>query len=222
VDGNDPTVTGLSEPIQTPPDYPDDSFVVKYDRDGNVKWVNDIGGYKAIMNDITVSDSGTISVTGFIGNINGTAQQQVTLLSSQPPGTTISVGGGTYTSPYNRDILVANYDASGVALSAARIGSADNEEAGGIVASGGDVYVSGWLEGTGNLFVAKVTDGALDWMKRDGGPVTGGLETLPRISLIPDGEAVVTGEFLNTANFGAFTLNSQGAEDGFLAKLRVP
>jgi hypothetical protein len=222
VDGNDPTVTGLSEPIQTPPDYPDDSFVVKYDRDGNVKWVNDIGGYKAIMNDITVSDSGTISVTGFIGNINGTAQQQVTLLSSQPPGTTISVGGGTYTSPYNRDILVANYDASGVALSAARIGSADNEEAGGTVASGGDVYVSGWLEGTGNLFVAKVTDGALDWMKRDGGPVTGGLETLPRISLIPDGEAVVTGEFLNTANFGAFTLNSQGAEDGFLAKLRVP
>ena len=221
VDGDDQTVTGLSQPVQTAPDYPDDSFVVKYDRDGNVKWVNDIGGYKAIMNDITVSDSGTISVTGLIGNINGNAQQQVTLVSSHPPGTTISVGGGTYTSPYNRDVLVASYDASGVALSAARIGGDSSEEAGGIVASGGDLYVSGWLEGTGNLFVAKLTAGALDWMKQDAGPITGGLETLPRISLTPNSQAVVTGEFLNTATFGAFTLNSLGAEDGFLAKLRL-
>jgi len=221
VDGNDQTVTGLSEPIQTPPDYPDDSFVVKYDHDGNVKWVNEIGGYKAIMNDITVSAGGEISVTGLIGNIRGTAQQQETLVSSQSPGTSINVGGGTLTSPYNRDILVATYDASGVALTAARIGGVQSEEAGGIVASGGDLYVSGWLEGTGNLFVAKLTNGVLDWMKNDGGPVTGGLETLPRLALEP-GSIVVTGEFLNTATFGAYSLHSQGMEDGFLAKLRTP
>ncbi len=221
VDGNDQTVIGLSEPIQNPPDYPDDSFIVKYDHDGNVKWVNNIGGYKAIMNDITVSDSGEISVTGLIGNINGTAQQQVTLLSSQPPGTTISVGGGAYTNPYNRDVLVASYDASGVALSAARIGGVDNEEAGGIVALGSDLYVSGMLESTGNLFIAKVNGEFLQWIKQDGGPVTGAIETLPRISLASDG-IVAIGSFLNTSTFGTYQLQSQGAEDGFLAKLRVP
>jgi len=221
VDGNDQTVIGLSEPIQTPPDYPDDSFVVKYDRDGNVKWVNDIGGYKAIMNDIIVSDSGEISVTGFVGNKRGTAQQRETLVSSQPPGATISVGSGNLTGPYNRDILVATYDASGVALSAVRIGGVDNEEAGGIVASGDDLYISGWLEGSGHLFLGKLTGGVVDWVKQDGGPVTGGLETLPRLALTPQGGIVATGEFFNTADFGAFQLNSQGVEDGFLVRLRV-
>jgi hypothetical protein len=181
-DGNDQTVIGLSQPVQTAPDYPDDSFAVKYDRDGNLKWANDIGGYKCITNDIAVSSDGLISVTGLIGNINGTAQQKETLVTSQPPGTTINLGGGHVTNPYNRDIFVATYDASGVALNAVRIGGVNNEEGGGIVNSGSDVYVSGLLEGSSNLFIAKLTGNVLDWIKQDAGPIFGGIETLPRIS----------------------------------------
>jgi hypothetical protein len=221
-DGNDQTVIGLSQPVSTGPDYPDDSFVVKYDTDGNLKWVNDIGGYKAITNDIAVSSAGEVSVTGFIGNINGTAQQQETLVRSQLPGSTINLGGGHFTTPYNRDIIVATYDSSGVALNALRIGGINQEEAGGIIYSGTDLYVSGFLEGTGNLFIAKITGGALDWMKRDAGPITGGLETLPRIAVNPQGTIVVIGAFLNTATFGPFTLQSHGAEDVFLSDLAVP
>jgi len=221
VDGNDQTVVGLSQPIQSAPDYPDDSFVVKYDRDGNVKWLNDIGGYKAIMNDIAISDSGQVSVTGLIGNIQGDQTQQATLISSQPPGTTISVGGGTFTNPYNRDILVATFDHSGVALSAVRIGGSTNEEAGSIVSSGADWFVSGMLESTGNLFIAKVSGGSLDWIKTDGGPVTGGLETLPDLALTPDGRIVAIGTFVNAATFGKYQVTTQGAEDGFLVSLRL-
>jgi hypothetical protein len=220
-DGNDQTIMGLSQPVSTPPDYPDDSFVVKYDRDGNLKWVNDIGGYKAITNDIAVSSAGEVSVTGFIGNIDGTAQQQATLVTSQLPGTTINLGGGHFTNPYNRDILVATYDSSGVALNALRIGGVKHQEGGGIIYSGTDLYVSGLLEGTGDLFIAKITGGALDWMKRDAGPITGSLEVLPRIAFNPNGTIVAIGAFLNTATFGPFTLQSHGAEDVFLADLAV-
>ncbi len=221
-DGGDQTINGLSQPIQNAPDYPDDSFVVKYDRDGNLKWANDIGGYKCITNDIAVSSDGLISVTGLIGNINGTAQQKETLVTSQPPGATISLGGGHLTNPYNRDMFVATYDASGVALNAVRMGGVNNEEGGGIVNSGSDVYVSGLLEGSSNLFIAKLTGNVLDWIKKDAGPISGTLEVLPRISLTPEGRIVAIGGYVNTATFGSFTLNSQGDEDLFLADLRVP
>jgi hypothetical protein len=50
-DGNDKTIQGISGPVQSAPDYPGDSFLVKYDENGNVQWVNDVGGYKAIAVD---------------------------------------------------------------------------------------------------------------------------------------------------------------------------
>ena len=140
---------------------------------------------------------------------------------SQPPGATINVGGGSFTAPYNRDILVATYDQSGVAVSAVRIGGPDSEEAGSIVASGPDWYVSGMLESTGNLIIAKVSGGLLDWMNSDGGPVSAGIESLPDLALTPNGRILAIGAFLNTATFGKYQVTSQGAEDGFLATLRL-
>jgi hypothetical protein len=40
--------------------------------------------------------------------------------------------------------------------------------------------------------------------------------------MTPEGRIVAIGGYVNTAAFGSFTLNSQGAEDVFLADLRVP
>jgi len=222
MNGLDQTVVGLSEPIQSAPDYPDDSFVVKYDSNGNLQWVNDIGGYKAIMNDITVSASGNISVSGLVGNINGTSQQQETLVTSQSPGTTINVGGGTFTSPYNRDILVATYDSSGVALNAARIGGTGEEDGGRILASGEDLYVSGVVESTNHLIIGKFTQGLEDWASYDGGPISAPLELPAAITMTREGLIVVAGGFVNTANFGSHPLTSNGAEDGFMATLSLP
>src|SRR6266496_2232328 len=119
-DGNDVTVTGFSGPVQSYPDYPDDAFIVKYDSNGNVKWVNHIGGYLAQGRDIAVSASGKISLTGRIGNIpGGTASQATTIVTSQPGGTNVNLGSGQLTSPYNKDVVIATYNSSGVLLRAA-------------------------------------------------------------------------------------------------------
>jgi hypothetical protein len=81
----------LSQPVQSFPDFPDDAFIVKYDAEGNAKWVNLIGGYKGIATDIAISDHGEISIAGFIGNIAGTPSQAETIATSQSGGKNISV-----------------------------------------------------------------------------------------------------------------------------------
>src|SRR5258708_30563256 len=155
-------MTGFSQPVQTPPDYPDDAFVVKYDANGNVKWASDIGGYKAMGLSMAVSSAGNVSVTGFVGNIGGgTTQQGETVVTSQPAGTITSLGTGHHTSPYNRDLVVLTYDPSGVLLTPIRKGGINHEAGSGIAASGSDVYVSLVTEDTSTsanaLTVAKHT-----------------------------------------------------------------
>jgi hypothetical protein len=126
-DGQDQTVSGFSGPVQTYPDYPGDAFVVKYDEDGNLKWVNHVGGYKAIGTDIATSRDGQVSVTGFIGNIANSPGQAATIVTSQPGGNNINLGGGTFTTPYNKDVFLATYDDEGVLLNAQRFGGAKDD-----------------------------------------------------------------------------------------------
>ena len=232
-DGQDQTVTGLSQPVQTPPDYPDDSFVAKYDSSGNLKWVNDIGGYKAITTDIAISSDGEVSLTGFIGNIgSGTTLQGETIVTSQPPGSKINLGGGQFTHPYNKDAVIATYDANGVLLKASRIGAAKNDGGSGIAYDqAGNLYLSGVFAGTinvaghllrgtktHNLFVLKYGIDGLVWAKKANGAGTEQFESgNPRLSVIPGGGVLVTGAYLDTAVFGDITLQSAGAEDIFLA-----
>jgi hypothetical protein len=168
-DGNDLTVYGFSEPVQTYPDYPGDAFIVKYDEKGNVQWVNHIGGYKAIGTDIATSRDGKVSVVGFIGNVAGSPQQAATIVSSELGGNSINLGGGRLTSPYNKDAFVATYDEDGVLLSARRLGGVKNDGASGVAYDRrGNLIVAGTFQGTmriegrtltgkdtSNLFVAK-------------------------------------------------------------------
>src|SRR5262249_42661447 len=92
-DGNNLTLVGLSGQVQSAPDYPDDAFIAKYDSRGNLKWVNDIGGYKAIGTDIAVSSNGRISITGLVGNIKGgTPAQAMTIVTSQQGGANVNLG----------------------------------------------------------------------------------------------------------------------------------
>src|SRR5438132_3373915 len=229
------TVVGLSQPVQTPPDYPDDSFVAKYDSSGNLKWVNDIGGYKAITTDIAISSDGKVSLTGFIGNIgSGTTLQGETIVTSQPPGSNINLGGGQFTDPYNKDALIATYDANGVLLEASRIGAAKNDGGSGIAYDqAGNLYLSGVFAGTinvaghllrgtktHNLFVLKYGTDALVWAKKANGAGTDQFESgNPRLSVIPGGGVLVPGGNLDTPVFGDISLQGAGAEDIFLALL---
>jgi hypothetical protein len=228
------SVTGLSSPVQEFPDFPDDAFVVKYDAQGNVKWVNQIGGYKAIGTDIAVSRHGKISVTGFIGNIDGTPAQAQTIVTSQAGGSDINLGGGEFTTPYNADAFVATYDSDGILISANRIGGVQNDGGGGIAYEGSALYVSGVFQGNlsfqgktlmgekaNNLFVLKYSGQGLLSAKKADGAGTVQLEQNSRICVLSKNKVSVTGAYSDNAVFDGKTLQSAGAEDIFLSELKI-
>lgn len=235
--GHDLTIPGFSEPIQSFPDFPDDAFIAKYDAAGNAKWVNHIGGYKAIATNIAVSDRGEISIAGFIGNIAGSPEQAETIATSQPGGKDINLGGGQLTNPFNDDAFIATYSSAGVLLKARRIGGAQEESGGGITYDHkGSLYVAGIFQNninvdgrslTGtkpfNLFVLKFKSGTggLDWAKKADGAGQPQVESNPRmISVTQTGEVLVTGTYQGTAVFDAITLHSTHG-DIFLAELNA-
>jgi hypothetical protein len=234
--GQDVTINGLSEPIQSFPDFPDDAFIVKYDAAGNAKWANLIGGYKGIGTDIAVSDRGEISITGFIGNIAGTPSQAETIATSQN-GKNINLGGGQLTTPFNKDAFVATYNSAGVLLKTRRIGGGLDDGGSGIAYDHqGNLYVTGVFQATidvdgqsltgekpFNLFVLKFKseNGKLDWAKKADGPGQNNFEANLRMSVTPDGNVFVTGAYQDTAVFDAVTLHSAGDFDIFLAELNA-
>lgn len=246
-DGNDQTVNGFSGPVQTYPDYPGDAYVVKYDENGNLQWVNHVGGYKAIGTDIATSRNGRVSITGIVGNIGDSASQSATIVTSQPGGNSINLGGGQITQPFNRDVFFATYDEDGVLLEAQRFGGPQDDGGSGIAYDRhGKLILAGIFQGTiaiegstltgrdpYNLFVAKfsrtemscvagVADHGLDWAAEADGPFSGDFENNPRIGLTKQGGVMVAGSYPATAQFGSIALSSTGAPDGFVAFLNAP
>jgi Beta-propeller repeat len=248
-DGHDLTITGLS-PAQSTLDFPDDAFIVKYDAEGNAKWVNVIGGYKGIATDIAVSDEGKISITGFIGNVgSGMPAEAQTIATSQPGGKNINLGGGQLTDPYNKDAFVATYNSAGVLLKARRIGGRQEDGGSGIAYDRkGNLYVTGVFQGTVhvyghtltgekpfNLFVLKFRErsreehgkqapsaaGELAWIKKADGPGHELFEQNPRMCVTSAHKVLVTGIYSDTAVFDAIHLQSAGQEDIFLAELNA-
>jgi hypothetical protein len=70
--------------------------------------------------------------------------------------------------------------------------------------------------------VTKFTGSTADWTKTAPGAGTNAFEQDSKLSLAPGGEILVTGWFTGTATFGGVTLESQGAEDMFFARLLGP
>jgi len=226
-DGNDITVPGFSGPVQTSPDFPGDGFLAKYDRDGNAKWVNHVGGYKGMGSAVAVSPTGEVSIVGFIGNINfGSPDEAETIVTSQPPGANLNLGGGDFTNPYNQDVLIATYDAAGVLQRALRRGGSGNEVATGTAYDRkGNLYVTELVLETNNqpnLFVRKYSGGKLLWKKEavNAGVWTPNNTTIsPAVSVDPKGRIFVTGGYQGTASFGRIKLHSVGSSDIFVAEL---
>jgi hypothetical protein len=220
------TVTGFS-PAQTDTNYPDDAFLVKYDGNGNVQWVNHIGGYKGVGSYVAVSPGGDISLVGFIGNIYyGTPGEAETLVTSQPPGATVSLGGGVFTNPFNQDILIVTYDSAGVLKLADRRGGSDQEIATGMAYDlSGNLYVTGdYLDATGQitLFVEEFSGKELLWQRAAGNAaewfgLNNGIS--PAVSVDSAGNIFVSGAYQGTASFGKIKLNSPGEYSIFLAEL---
>jgi hypothetical protein len=225
-DGEDITVVGFS-PAQTTSDYPDDAFLAKYDKHGNVKWVNHVGGYVARGSAVAVSGTGEVSLVGFVGNINfGSPGEAETIVTSLPPGTNVSLGGGVFTNPYNMDAFIVTYDSAGVLRRALRKGNSKQQAATGLAYDHkGDLYVTGVFEGKNypqNLFVLKFSGKRLLWTKvaeNAGVFQTNNTVITPAVAVGRKGRVFVTGAYQGTARFGKITLNGTGAADIFLAEL---
>ena len=201
--------------------------LAKYDRNGNVKWVNHIGGYKGMGSGVAVSPTGEVSIVGFIGNINfGSPAEAETIVTSEPPGANSNLGGGDFTNPYNQDVLIVTYDAAAVLQRALRNGGSEQEVATGIAYGlRGNLYVTGVFLGTidqPNLFVQKYSGKRLLWTKtaaNAGVWIPNNTTISPAVSVDHAGRVFVTGGYQGTASFGSITLHSVGSSDIFLAEL---
>ena len=242
--GKDLVLNGMSEPVQSGPDFPDDAFIVKYDSNGNALWGNLLGGYKGIATDVAVSPDGRISITGFIGNLAGGTPAQIhTIATSQPGGTNIDLGGGQLTSPYNKDVFIATYNAAGVLLNAQRFGGSQDEGASALAYDlSGNLFVAGVFAGTFpvggetltgdepfNLFVFKLSEPSIQtkppalatllWARKADGAGTGLFENNAGMGISTSDKVFVTGTYDGTSTFDAISLSSAGVEDVFFAQL---
>lgn len=233
--GKDITITGF-RPGQSDGNYPGDGFLVKYDSNGNAMWVNHFGGYKAIANAVAVGPTGEISLVGLIGNINyGSSGEASTIVTSQPPGQNVNLGGGDYTNPYNQDAIGVSYDDRGVLKKAVRIGGPANEIANGVTYdAGGLVYLTGvfqrpfnigtrHLNGNNqqNVFLLQYSGTIL---RRAATAINAGVFSEgpgPGVSVDSNGNIFVVGTYQGTARFGDIDLSSAGGLDMFMAEVAV-
>jgi hypothetical protein len=130
--GKNITITGFS-PAHRDTNYPRDAYLVKYDSQGNAKWVNHIGGYVDQAEAVRVSPFGEVTLVGYIGNINyDLPVEKTAIVTSQLPGRNRILGGAHFTNPFNEDAIIATWNSAGVLTRATRIGGPANEAATGI------------------------------------------------------------------------------------------
>ncbi|MEZ4746645.1 MAG: SBBP repeat-containing protein [Calditrichia bacterium] len=188
------------------------TFVAKYDANGNFMWAEKAGGQPADFGSgISGAADGSSVATGYFQGIG-------------------DFGGIGMTSAGSGDIFIAKYDATGAVGWARQFGGTDLDQGFCIARDdAGDTFVSGFFAGTAtfgdtaftsigkDVFVAKMdTDGNVLWAANGGGA---GIDEGYGIVADGSGGAIVTGLFQGTATFGSNVLNSNGQDDIFIAKI---
>ena len=209
-------------------DYSIDIFVSKLDSSGNFVWARSMGGTSYDQaSGISVDASGNVYTTGFFRDT----------VDFDP-------GVGVYNLiAVLDDIFVSKLDASGDFVWAKSMGGTRDEQANGIsVDASGNVYTTGFFEGTadfdpgvgisnltsaGNndIFVSKLdASGNFVWAKRMGTSGFGG-DQATGISVDASGNVYTTGGFHGTVDFnpgvGVSNLTSAGVQDIFVSKLNA-
>ena len=194
----------------------DDVFVAKLDTNGNWLWARRAGSAGGSSGDwgngVAMDASGNAYVTGYF---MGSA----------------SFGSFTLTSAGQADVFVAKLDTNGNWLWARRAGGSSQDEGYGVaVDTSGNACITGWFrwsalfgdttltsEGDYDVFVAKLdTNGNWLWARRAGDSLA---DYGYGMAVDSSGNAIITGEFQGSADFGSFTLTSAGSRDVFVAKL---
>lgn len=147
---------------------------------------------------------------------------------------TATFGGTTLASSGQEDMFIAKLDSAGNFLWAKRAGGNGYDGARSIAVDGsGNSYVTGYyfgpavfgnttLPGSGpqgsDLFIAKL-DGSGNFLWAIGAGSSGDDDSGKGISLDPNGDVYVTGNFHGSISFGNTVLVSTGSYDAFIAKL---
>ena len=190
----------------------DDIFIAKYNLAGVHQWSQRFGS--------TSVDAGTAMTVDGSGNL---------LLTGYFRGT-VDFGGGNLVSAGGSDVFVAKYNAAGAHQWSKRFGGTGGEIAYAVDVDGtGGVLVTGLFSGTVNfggvnlmsagfndIFVAKYdAAGTHQWSHGFGSP---GGDVGYAVDVDGSGNALVTGQFQGTVNFGGGNLESAGQNDIFVAK----
>jgi hypothetical protein len=185
-----------------------DAFVAQFhNQSGYVIWARQIGGAGTEKgNGIDLDQAGNAYLTGSF------------------TGTTKVTGGNAsfaLTSSGQSDIYLAKYNDEGTALMARRLGGAGFDFGAAVAVSpiNGDIYLTGGLSPSSNLyitnaFVAKLdAAGTLQWNKPSGSPAN--VDAGTDITATNFG-AYATGYFAGSVLFGNTTLTSSGSSDAFV------
>jgi hypothetical protein len=194
-----------------------DIFLARYaGASGGYLWAKTIGGtgYDSGMG-VAVDGGGNVYVIGYF-DVSASG---------------VDFGGGALSSAGGRDAFLVKYSSAGAHLWSKRFGSTGQDSGSSVaVDSSGSVFVAGTFNGSidlgggsltsaggSDIFVAKFSaTGQHLWSKGFGGTST---DAARGIAVNGTGDVVLTGQFLNTINFGGSALTSAGYEDIFLAKL---
>lgn len=197
-----------------------DIYVAKYNAAGVLQWINHAGGPQGDYSHAICLDSqGNVVIAGEI-------EWAKDNYADFGNGVVLSAKG-------DNDIIVAKYAAAdGSLIWAKRAGGGADDKSLGISADGaGNIYATGFFEGTADfganiitsaggrdVFVAKLnSNGDFVWAKGAGSSAR---DEAKAISVTAGGEVYVTGFFKNTANFSGTQVKAASAnfDDAFLAK----
>ena len=198
-----------------------DSYIAKFDRDGNFLWAQNIGGSNGDKGHSIAADrDGNVLPTGYFRD-------------------SIDIDGNDIndlTSNGQRDSYVAKFDKNGNFLWAQNIGGVGDENGRGITThSDGNVWITGYFDaaididgdanndlstnGSSDSYIAKFDiDGNFQWAKNIGGS-NGDRGT--GIATDKDGNVLATGYFQGSMDIdedGTDDLTSNGGQDGYMVK----
>lgn len=190
-----------------------DAFVACYDRDGQVRWVQALGGTGTDRGCRIATDAAGNSYV--VGEFSGTAAFR---------GGNLSAAGAT-------DVFLAKWSAGGFPLWARRFGGTGSERVSGLALdSTGQVLLAGSFSGTIDFGGLSLTSGGgteeVFLLKSDrvGGALwarkASGLHVAAGASVVADdmGNVFLTGCFSGTATFGTVAVTARGATDCVVAK----
>lgn len=192
-----------------------DAFTIKLDYSLSPKWAKSLGGSgNDITEGISVASNGDVYISGYFSN-------------------SLTVKGQTLTSTGNRDILVVKYDSSGNEVWGKSWGSTSYDGAEAItVDSYENIYVTGYFQstnlsfdnfsfqnqGSNDIFLVKLDENGNElWAKSTGGSSNDYAFDINSDQL---GNIYVVGPYSsNSVQWDAYTIQTAGSNDAYLAKI---